>query len=142
MQRIEHLLFAGFVEFQCLSPRGRPAGKRLERLVPLLQVLEFLAERVLQESRRLRGPVALLDECAQRVYVLVVLRLAQPRQYPVRMRIARIDIEGTFKALLGRIEIAPIHLVIGVVDEEHRVVRAFLCGVRKPAGCFVLVTLL
>ena len=86
LQELEHLDLGALVVFDGLAADAGASLECLERFVPLLQVLELLADRVVIEGLEPRVLLVRREQRAHLLDVLAVRSLARAREHPVRLR--------------------------------------------------------
>ncbi len=134
-----HVNFGLLVEIDRRPTRRGTLRKRIECLVPGLEVLEFLAEAVIQECERPGPPTFLLDKLLEHFDVASILGLAHARQQPVGVGVTGIDRECLAQYLFRLVETAEKHVVISQV---HQVIDTFGLPVHRapyPVRCLFLV---
>ena len=116
------LYFARLVIVDRAASSLRAVRERRKRRIPLLEILEFLAETVVDKRQRLGRILPGRHEPFHFIDVRTIRRLAQAGQYPVRVGVARLHGQDFPQRALGRLELADEHEAIGMIDPEHDVV--------------------
>ena len=138
-QRVEHLDFGRLVELHRLPAGCRSPGERFERLVPLLEVLEFLAERVIQECRGPRTDARLRREFVKLIGMIAIHCFSNAGQEPVRVRIAGLQRQYVVQLLFSLPQVAEVHLRVRVVDQECNLARLLADGFSVPVQRLLLL---
>ena len=139
-QRRERLDFSCLVIVDRAAARFRAFREGRERGIPFLEVLEFLAKRVIEKGERLWRVVAGCRELLHFIHMRPVPGLAQPCENPVRVSVVGMLGQDFPQRGLGRIELADEHLAVGVVDAVHDVVGFGGRGPLEPGQRFFILT--
>ena len=131
-ESLEHFDFLLFIELD-RAAAGLCAGSEcFERLVPLLQILEFLAEPVIEKRERALVSVILLYQLFQLLNVVSVFRFANILQDPVCIRIAMLHSENFVYHCFRFIQLAEKHVVVRLIDQERYVLWLLINRLRDP----------
>ena len=139
-ERLVHCDLGLLVELDRCATGGRAASKRLECLVPFLEILEFLAEAEIKKRKRPGVPVLLLHEFLQIFDVVPFCRFANTREYPMRLCNPGLYFQDFAQYRFCLVELAQKHVVVGLVDEIRYTVRLFLHSALVPRCGFFLIT--
>jgi hypothetical protein len=92
-KRLVHFDFGLLIEFDRAVSSFRTTGKGLERIVPVFEILEFLAEPVIEKCERAWITVFLFCQALQFLDVVTVRRFANIGQKPVGLWIGGLRIK-------------------------------------------------
>jgi len=92
-ESIVHLYLGRLIEINRAAPGCRAAGKCPEGVLPVLEILQFLAKRVVQEGKSLGIAIFLLHQPFELYNMTSTRYLFQTREEPVRIGVSGLDFQ-------------------------------------------------